>query len=83
MTYTPEQRRAKLADLIAWDADAHNLEQEFRAEKRKYERFVDRLPLFLRNRLYGYPTMCYLYHQRVITLLLEQLRYPEETNSVR
>ena len=79
MEYTPEQRREKLAGLIAWDTDARNLEREFWEEKKKYEQFVDRLPAFLRKRLYGYPTMCYLYHQRVITLLLENLRFPEET----
>ena len=79
MIYTTEQRRAKLAELIAWDTDARNMEREFWEEKKKYNRFVDRLPLFLRNRLYGYPTMCYLYHQRVITLMLEHFRFPEET----
>ena len=79
MTYTPEQRREKLNEMILLDADAHNFEREFWEEKKKYDRFVNRLPLFLRNLLFGYPTMCYLYHQRVITLLLENLRFPEET----
>ena len=78
MTYTPEQRREILNELIARDDDLHRLEQEFWKEKKKYERIVDRLPQFLRNRLYGYPTMCYLYHQQVISLMLEHLRFPEE-----
>ena len=78
MTYTPEQRRAILHELIARDGELHRLETEFWQEKEKYQRLADRLPRFLRDRLYGYPTMCYLYHQQVISFLLENLRFPEE-----
>ena len=78
MTYTPEERMKKLARIMAADPDCRLLEQEYWAEQEKFQRFVDRLPGFLRERLYGYPTLCYHYHQRIIALACENLRFPGE-----
>ena len=77
MTYTPEQRRRKLEELVRQDTDASELEREFFAEQEKFNRLVDRLPGFLRKRLFGYPTLLWLYHQRVVTLMCEEMRFPE------
>lgn len=78
MTYTPEQRRKKLCGLIAQDRDCAKLEKEYWTEHEKFARFTDKLPRWIRERLLGYPTLCYDYHQRIITLLCEELRFPEE-----
>lgn len=78
MQYLSDKHRALLNRIIAGDEAASRMEQEFWAAKKQYDRLVDRLPGFLRKKLYGYPTMCYLYHQRVITLLCEKLPIPEE-----
>lgn len=78
MKYTPEERRRKINVLIHQDRDCFHMDNEFWTEKEEFEKFVDKLPGFVRDRRNGYPTMCYMYHQRIMTLVCDQMRFPEE-----
>ena len=78
MTYTPEERRKKIAALVAQDPDCVKLEKQNWAEHEKFARFTDKLPKWVRQRLWGYPTLGYEYHNRVVAFLVENLRFPEE-----
>ena len=79
MKMNPEERREKLKELLKQDKDGVALEAEYMAARSQFERIVFRFPKFLRNKLCAFPTLGHLYHQRIITLMAEQMRFPEET----
>ena len=79
MKMNPEERREKLKELLEQDKDCMALEAEYLAARGQFERIVFRFPKFLRDKLCAFPMLGHLYHQRIITLMTEQMRFPEKT----
>lgn len=78
MRYTPEERRIKLNELISGDPDASAFYLEYLERKELCERFADKLPRFIRDKIYGYPAMCHIYHQQILSLVCERMMFPDD-----
>ena len=69
----------RIFSMMAADEEYQKMQAEYEKEKRWFERFTERLPRRLRNRLWGYPGMFYLMHHRMLTRICEEMRFSDET----
>lgn len=78
MKLTPQQRRNRIMELARKDEEYRHMMEEYGPAKTRFEKFVDKLPLPVRNLLWSYPGMGYLLHGRILTLVCEHMRFPDE-----
>ena len=78
MKLTPEQRRSKIYELAESNEEYRKIMQELTSAKKAFELYTDPLPEDLRNLLWSYPGMGYFMHHRLLTMICETMRFPEE-----
>lgn len=78
MKYTTEERRRKMLAILEADEDYQKMKLESNMAMANFERFVNHMPRKLRNLLWAYPGLLYFMHHRTLTLLSEQMRFPDE-----
>ena len=78
MQYTAAQRRTALLKMAQEDPELFALLAENEAARGQFTRFVDKLPWFMRKRLWGYPGILYFLHSRMLAFVCTHMRFPEE-----
>lgn len=78
MGMTPEQRRFEVYRIAEADREYQKAKEQLDSEQARFTQFVDKLPKFLRNILWGYPGMLYLTYHRLLDVICEQMIFPDE-----
>jgi len=79
MKLTPQQRRARIQEMIGSDEEYQKMLREYELARAEFERLVDQFPLPLRNALWSYPGMGHFLYHRMLTVVSEKLRFEDET----
>ena len=78
MKLTPMQRRQRIADLMNADTDCSTLLAEYKDAQNQFIGLTDRLPKKRREFLWKFPGAGYFLHHRIISLICEHMRFPDE-----
>lgn len=78
MQLTPEQRRQRIYELLASDAEYCKMKAEYEPGRAWFEKNVGRLPKRLRNRFWTYPGLGYFMHHRMLTLICRNMKFGDE-----
>lgn len=78
MKYTTEERRRRISAILEADEDYQKMKLEYEMAMASFERFANHMPHKLRNLLWACPGMLYFMHHRTLTLVSEQMRFPDE-----
>lgn len=78
MKYTPQERMKRLMELEEADEDCTGARAEIGPAAAMLADYTDTLPKEVGSRLWAYSTALRIYHSRVLELVCEQMRFPEE-----
>ena len=78
MKLTPLQRRQRILELVREDREYAEMRREYESAKSRFEKFVEKFPMPIRNLLWSYPGMGYLLHNRILTAICENMQFPDE-----
>lgn len=78
MKLTPEERRQRMDEIASQDENWKKMMEEYLPAKKRFTKFVDRLPKPLRELLWRYPGMGYFLHHRMLNLVAEHMRFEDE-----
>ena len=78
MILTPMERRERILELIASDEECRKMTTSLEDAKQRFEQHVSALPEDARQPLWEYPGMGYFLHNRVLKLICESMRFPDE-----
>ncbi|MBR7179803.1 MAG: hypothetical protein IKD27_09880 [Oscillospiraceae bacterium] len=81
MQYTPDERARKLWALAENEPECAALQKEMLEYQEKLAGISDKIPFKLGKYLWACPTAIQLYYGRVIELALQEMRFPEESQS--
>ena len=82
MKFTPFQRRQRIMEMAKRDRECGLLLAEYESANRRFAEITDRLPAGLRRFLWKLPGTGYYLHHRMLTLICENMRFPEETKDI-
>lgn len=80
MRLTASERRQRILQISKSDPDGSKLWAEYENANRRFSAIADRLPAKLREFLWLLPGAGYFLHHRILTLVCENMRFPEETD---
>ena len=75
------ERRKKILEMADADEDYRRIYAEYTRTKDRFEKYTKYMPRALSNCLWSYPGMLYFLHHRLLTLVSESMRFPEENNA--
>lgn len=78
MKLTPAQRRERLLKMAAADPEILKMKKELDAGRAWFEKATARMPARLRSRWWNFPGMALILHQRMLTLICENMQFSDE-----
>ena len=75
---TDMERRKRIHELCEQNEDYRVRKALYDEAYRKFAAFTDKLPRKLRNFLWSVPGTGYFLHHRMLDLICENMRFPEE-----
>ena len=75
---TDLERRKRIYELCEQNEDYRAWKAQYDEAHQKFTRFTNRLPLILRNFLWSVPGLGYFVHHRMLNVICETLRFPDE-----
>ena len=72
------QRRARIMRMLEADPKAKQMLEEYRAGRRWFERATGWMPPGLHSKWWYFPGMAYLIHNRMLTLICENMKFIDE-----
>ena len=75
---TELERRERIYELCEQNEDYRGWKQQYDEANRKFTKITDKLPKKLRNFLWSVPTMGYFVHHRMLNVICEYMRFPDE-----
>lgn len=80
MKLTPQQRRARIQEMVEADEEFQKMLREFEPAREEFEHLVDQFPLPLRNILWSYPGMGHFLYHRLLTVVSNEMQFKDETD---
>lgn len=78
MNMTPLQRRERIQQIAGADEEFRKMKASWEQAREAFDTFTDTLPASQRNLLQEYPGMGYLLYHRLLTVVCQHMRFPEE-----
>ncbi|MBR3972486.1 MAG: hypothetical protein IKJ99_00880 [Oscillospiraceae bacterium] len=78
MNLTPIERRERIRELIASDEECRKMTASLEEAKQRFEQYVSTLPAETRQLLWECPGMAYFLHNRILKLMCDAMRFPDE-----
>ena len=79
MKLTSLQRRERIYKIAESDPDYQKMKAEYDRFQKKYTSLTDRLPKRWSVFLWNFPGMGYLLHHKLLNIVCEHMRFPDET----
>ena len=78
---TELERRKRILEICEQNEDYMAWKAEYDRAQKKFTVFTDKLPVRLRNFLWSVPVTGYFLHHRMLNVICEVMRFPEELKS--
>ena len=75
---TDLERRKRIYEICEQNEDFRAWKKEYDRAHRKFTSFTDKLPQKLRSFLWSVPGTGYFVHHRMLNVICEEMRFPEE-----
>lgn len=75
---TDLERRTRIYELCEQNEDYRAWKGQYDAAYQKFTKFADKLPFKFRNFLWTLPTCGYFVHHRMLNVICEEMRFPDE-----
>ena len=75
---TDLERRKRIYEICEQNEDYRAWKEEYDRVHRKFTAFTDKLPPKIRSFLWSVPGTGYFVHHRMLNVICEEMRFPEE-----
>ena len=75
---TDLERRKRIYEICEQNEDYRGWKEEYDRVHRKFTAFTDKMPLKIRNFLWSVPGTGYFLHHRMLNVICQEMRFPEE-----
>ena len=75
---TDLERRKRIYQICEQNEDYRGWKTEYDRVHRKFTAFTDKMPLKIRNFLWSVPGTGYFLHHRMLNVICQEMRFPEE-----
>lgn len=73
-----QERRVRITKMLEEDPDYRAMAPELESSKSRFSRLAAFFPKRMRNVLWSYPGLSHFVYNRVLDLISEEMRFPEE-----
>lgn len=78
MKLTPAQRRERIRQMIRSDPQIQEMSKDYEAGRTWFEKATKWMPPRLHSKWWTFPGMAHFIYHRVLTLISENMRFPDE-----